>query len=257
MGVPHRDFTQQLDRKKLENFDDLIFWMSNSKSFNSKSPRFHSLSFVNKCRHSCHFFSPLIGAWSRESHFAMLVVWYCKNNKLSYISTLFFEHIINYLPTCILAINFSLACVAGARKGKGDRKIGCARNARCEGEGKRLQPVHCLFRLALSFICKQLTATTVCLSNVSHWKYCLFFAGTRSGRKNVGLNMNKPSSVISIQSRFDASRFDTNRSRFETTSSKSIRYTQKVDSSQLFSGPTGSPFSSKQVCYQRLNSLRT
>ena len=44
-----------------------------------------------------------------------------------------------------------LACVAGARKGKGEGKIGRARNARSEGEGKRkkrlqrVQPAHCLF----------------------------------------------------------------------------------------------------------------
>ena len=43
-----------------------------------------------------------------------------------------------------------LACVAGARKGKGEGKIGRARNARSEGEGKRkrLQPAHCLFGLS-------------------------------------------------------------------------------------------------------------
>ena len=48
--------------------------------------------------------------------------------------------------------NQSLACVAGARKGKGEGKIGRARNARSEGEGKRkrLQPAHCLFGLSRS-----------------------------------------------------------------------------------------------------------
>ena len=42
--------------------------------------------------------------------------------------------------------------MAGARKGKGEGKIGRAQNARSEGEGKRkrLQPAHCLFRLAPS-----------------------------------------------------------------------------------------------------------
>ena len=42
--------------------------------------------------------------------------------------------------------------VAGARKGKGEEKIGRARNARREGEGKRkrLQRTHCLFRLSRS-----------------------------------------------------------------------------------------------------------
>ena len=45
-----------------------------------------------------------------------------------------------------------LACVAGARKGKGEGEIGRARNARREGEGKRkrLQRTHCLFRLSRS-----------------------------------------------------------------------------------------------------------
>ena len=49
------------------------------------------------------------------------------------------------VPSC-------LACVAGARKGKGEEKIGRARNARSEGEGKRkrLQPAHCLFGLSRS-----------------------------------------------------------------------------------------------------------
>ena len=39
--------------------------------------------------------------------------------------------------------------MAGARKGKGEGKIGRARNARSEGEGKRkrLQLAHCLFEL--------------------------------------------------------------------------------------------------------------
>ena len=37
--------------------------------------------------------------------------------------------------------------------------------------------------------------------------------------------------VVSIQSRFDTSRFDTNRSRFDTHV-KSFRYTSKVDSIQ-------------------------
>ena len=37
--------------------------------------------------------------------------------------------------------------------------------------------------------------------------------------------------VVSIQSRFDTSRFDTNRSRFDTNV-KSFRYTSKVDSIQ-------------------------
>ena len=37
--------------------------------------------------------------------------------------------------------------------------------------------------------------------------------------------------VVSIQSRFDTSRFDTNRSRFDTNE-KSFRYTCKVDSIQ-------------------------
>ena len=46
-----------------------------------------------------------------------------------------------------------VACVAGARKGKGEGQIiGRARNTRSEGEGKRkrLQPAHCLFGLSRS-----------------------------------------------------------------------------------------------------------
>ena len=59
-----------------------------------------------------------------------------------------------------------VACVAGARKGEG--KINWARAKRKgRGRGKRLQPAHCLFRLASSLICKRVTSTTVCLSNVS------------------------------------------------------------------------------------------
>ena len=46
-----------------------------------------------------------------------------------------------------------LACVAGAKKGKDEGKIGSARNAWGEGERKRLQPAHCLLRLAPSLIC--------------------------------------------------------------------------------------------------------
>ena len=45
-----------------------------------------------------------------------------------------------------------VACVAGDRKGKGEGKTGRARNARSEGEGKCLQPAHCLFHLAPSLI---------------------------------------------------------------------------------------------------------
>ena len=82
--------------------------------------------------------------------------------------------------------------MAGARKGKGEGKIG-AREER--GEGKRLQPAHCLFRLAPSLICKRLTSTTI----VSQWKYSLLFAGTRNARTNVGLNMDKHEAVWPIE----------------------------------------------------------
>ena len=62
-----------------------------------------------------------------------------------------------------------VACVAGARKRKGEGEIERARNARREGEGKRkrLQRTHCLFRLAPSLICKRPTFASNCLSNAS------------------------------------------------------------------------------------------
>ena len=49
-------------------------------------------------------------------------------------------------------VTSNIACVAGARKGKEEVKIGRARNARSEGEGKRkrLQPAHCPFGLSRS-----------------------------------------------------------------------------------------------------------
>ena len=50
----------------------------------------------------------------------------------------------------LVALAFIVACVAGARKGKGEGKIGRARNTQSEGEGKRLQPADGLFRLAPS-----------------------------------------------------------------------------------------------------------
>ena len=44
-----------------------------------------------------------------------------------------------------------IACVAGARKGKGEGKINWARAKRVgRGRGKRLQPAHCLFGLSRS-----------------------------------------------------------------------------------------------------------
>ena len=51
---------------------------------------------------------------------------------------------------------FRIACVAGARKGKGEGKIDWARAKRVgRGRRKRLQPAHCLFGLASSLICKR------------------------------------------------------------------------------------------------------
>ena len=65
------------------------------------------------------------------------------------------------------------------------------------------------------------------------------FALIRSGRPNIlfGAKLRNPAQysarcpVVSIQSRFDTSRFETNRSRFDTHV-KSFRYTSKVDSIQ-------------------------
>ena len=48
-------------------------------------------------------------------------------------------------------IMIDVACVAGARKGKGEGKINWARAKRVgRGRGKRLQPAHCLFGLSRS-----------------------------------------------------------------------------------------------------------
>ena len=71
--------------------------------------------------------------------------------------------------------------MAGARKGKGEGKTGRARNAQSEGEGKHLQPAHCLFHLAPSLIiCKLLSAC-----QISAYENITYFSQEPGAREKI------------------------------------------------------------------------
>ena len=111
-----------------------------------------------------HTHPPTIFAISKTTFWWTSIKCIHDNSRVHFVSvfTAMFDRLwIRYNRSVFMT---KLACVAEDRKGKGEGKIGAREERR---EGKRLQPAHCLFRLAPSLICKRLTSTTVCLSNVS------------------------------------------------------------------------------------------